>query len=138
MGRRLVAWLLVFSTALSGCALRRDPTVAPSPDAGLSLQAQIDAYPSGTRVRLGLRGGERIDGVLMWVDAESVSLETAPGATPRVIPRSSIVAVTTATTAEHRVRTASSWALAVTAVAATVVFLGYIIALANCGARGGC
>jgi hypothetical protein len=136
--RRALVWLLVFSTGLSGCALRRDAATAPSPAASPSVQARLDAYPSGTPVRLGLAGGERVEGVLIWVDPETVSIETARDTAPRVIPRASVVEVSDRTTAEHRVRTAKSWAVIGLAAAATVVFLGYILALAGCAASGDC
>lgn len=138
MGRALVVWILVFSTGLSGCAMRRDAAVVSAPEATSAVQARLDGYPSGTQVRLGLVGGEHVEGVLVWADAESVSLETAPGAPPRVIARTSIVEASTTTTAGHRVRTAKSWAVVGLVVAATVVFVGYILALASCAASGNC
>ena len=131
MGRALVVWILVFSTGLSGCAMRRDAAVVSAPEAASAVQARLDGYPSGTQVRLGLTGGESVVGVLLWVDAESVSVETAPGAAPRVIARTSIVEASTPTTAGHQVRTASSWAL--TAVITAVAILGGAAMLAFLG-----
>jgi len=137
MGRALVVWLLVFSTGLSGCAMRRDAGVVAAPEAASAVQARLDAYPSGTRVRLGLTGGERVEGVLMWADAESVSLETAPGAVPRVIARTAIVEASAATTAEHKVRTASSWAMTGVIAAAVGAFVLVLIGFGHCALTGG-
>lgn len=131
MRRALVAWILVFSTGLSGCAARRDAAVVSAPEPASAVQARLDGYPSGTRMRLGLAGGERVEGVLLWADADSVSLETAPGAPPRVIARTSIVEASTPTTVEHQVRTASSWAM--TAVVTAVAILGGAAMLAFLG-----
>ena len=83
--------------------MRRDAGVVHAPEAASAVQARLDAYPSGTRVRLGLTGGERVEGVLMWVDAESVSVETTSGAAPRVIARTAIVEASAATTTENKV-----------------------------------
>lgn len=71
MGRAPVAWILLFSTGLSGCAMRRDAAVVSGPEAASDVQARLDGYPSGARVRRGLAGGERIEGVLLWAESES-------------------------------------------------------------------
>ena len=139
MGRALVVWLLVFATGLPGCAMRRDAGVVPAPEAASAVQARLDAYPSGTRVRLGLTGGERVEGVLMWVDAESVSLETTSGAAPRVIARTAIVEASAATTTENKVRTASSRAVIGTlAVVAGAIALMWIAHIVYCSVKGDC
>ena len=139
MGRALVVWLLVFATGLPGCAMRRDAGVVPAPEAASAVQARLDAYPSGTRVRLGLAGGERVEGVPMWVDAEAVSLETASGAAPRVIARTAIVEASAASTAGNRVRTASSRVVIGTlAVVATAIGVMWIAHIVYCSVKGDC
>jgi len=89
--RSCLVWILVVSTALSGCALRREARVtgvyAPAAEVNLGV------YPAGTPVRLRLTNGERVEGVLVSNEADTVSVELKAGEPPRVIAHASIAEV---------------------------------------------
>jgi hypothetical protein len=89
--RSCLVWVLVASTALSGCALHRDAKVvgvyAPAADVNLGV------YPAGTPVRLRLTSGERVEGVLVSVEADTVSVELKAGEPARAIAQTSIAEV---------------------------------------------
>jgi len=89
--RPCLVWMLVVSTALSGCALRREARVtgvyAPAAEVNLGV------YPAGTPVRLRLTNGERVEGVLVSSEADTVSVEQKAGEPPRVIAHASIAEV---------------------------------------------
>lgn len=116
--RSLVVWAVVASTAASGCALRQGAGGAAARGPG-AVQARLDSYPLGTDLRVRLRGGERVSGVLVWIDRETLSIESAPPQPPRVIPRSLVTDVSEYTSGDHKVATAL--------VVAGLLVLGYLI-----------
>lgn len=91
--RSAVACVLIVSMALSGCALRRDASVALDPQEAAALQMKLDSHPRGTPVSLRLNSGERVDGLLVETAPDTVSVEVKARAPLRVIARTSIVGV---------------------------------------------
>lgn len=53
----------------------------------------LGVYPPGTPLRLRLTSGERVEGVLVSVEADTVSVQSTPGEPARVVAQASIAEV---------------------------------------------
>ena len=122
--RSCLVWVLVVSTALSGCALRRDARVvgvyAPAAEVNLGV------YPPGTPLRLRLTSGERVEGVLVSVEADTVLVESKAGEPARVVAQASIAEVSVGEVSKPG-RAAGATVLYATLVVAAVYLFYYLI-----------
>jgi carotenoid cleavage dioxygenase-like enzyme len=100
IGRLVLTLGIALTPLLSGCALRSGSRVDYSTPQ--QVQQRLDAYALGTIVQVRLESGERVKGMLMWVDTEYVKVEVKPGETYQ-LARASIVEMSEYTTRERRV-----------------------------------
>jgi hypothetical protein len=97
---------------LGACAVHRGPP--PAIDASSSRPEQIEArlasYPLASRLHIRLVSGERVDGVLLFLDRGTITIASDHDEPAREIALVSIAEVSSYTTAGHKTQWAMVWA----------------------------